>query len=118
MRVQPADPRDVPFLPSQGELYWINASIVWSGDRKPSRPVVVIEIPATIQGRIGVVTRTSQLDRKGIAHGAAPDAGLTKPGVFAEFHTVAAILWTPRNVGGPLGLLEEEVLSRIMDRFG
>ena len=37
-----AGPEDIPFLPVAGELYWVRTVILWSGDNKPTRPVVVI----------------------------------------------------------------------------
>jgi len=78
---------------------------------------VVIEVPASVEGRITVVTRTSQPVKKGIPHDPMPEIGLRKPGVFANLGSAPAVLWTPRNVQH-LGRLPEDVLSRVIERFG
>jgi mRNA-degrading endonuclease toxin of MazEF toxin-antitoxin module len=115
--VIPIDPLDEPFLPEIGDLCWANSEIFWSGDKKPTRPVVVIETPADGLGRIAVVKRTTDTTRKGVPHDPMPEVGLNKPGVFADFTSTEALLWTPRNVRR-LGKLSEEVLAKILERFG
>jgi hypothetical protein len=89
---------DVPFLPSIRQVYWINALIIFTGDREPNRPVVVGEVPALPHGMIRVVTRTSNTRAPGIPHDAAPELNLDKPGVFTRLAVVEQKLWTPRNV--------------------
>lgn len=111
------DPQDTPFLPVEGELYWVQTIILWSGDRKPTRPVVVIEVPKTIRGRVQVVTRTTDMSRLGVRHEAMPAAGLTKCGVFADLGSTEATLWTPRNALN-LGVLPSPVFCRVRERFG
>jgi hypothetical protein len=98
VHVNVADPRDQPFLPVLGDLYWVSTIILWSGDRKPTRPVVVIEVPPDLFGRIAVVTRTTDTTRKGVTHDPMPEIGLGKSGVFADYASTEAMLWTPRNV--------------------
>jgi hypothetical protein len=44
--VNPLDPLDQPFLPVLG-LFWVSTVILWSGDKKPTRPVVIIDVPPT-----------------------------------------------------------------------
>lgn len=112
-----SDPLGEPFIPIVGDLYWVTTRIFWSGDRKPTRPVVVIEVPSDGLGRIAVVTRTTDLARKGIPHDPVPELGLNRPGVFADFGSTEALLWTPRNVCR-LGSLANDVLTKIMERFG
>jgi hypothetical protein len=114
--VKPLDPLDQPFLPVLGDLYWVSTVILWSGDKKPTRPVVVIEVPSDLFGRIALVTRTSDTTRKGVAHDPMPEIGLAKPGVFADYASTEAILWTPRNVQR-LGALPAPVLANVLDRF-
>ncbi len=108
---------DDPFVPLVGELYWVNTQILWSGDREPTRPLVVIEVPSEGLGRIAVVTRTSDTTRKGVSHDPVPELGLNRPGVFADFGSTESVLWTPRNVRR-LGVLESEILAKVMERFG
>lgn len=112
-----SDPLDEPFLPGLGTLYWAHTIILWSGDRKLTRPVVVIEVPKDRFGRVMVVTRTSDTTRKGVQHDAMPGIGLSKPGVFVRLASTEASLWTPRNVQ-PLGALPDEVFAAVMGRFG
>ncbi|HEY7873839.1 MAG TPA: hypothetical protein VIG64_01835 [Actinomycetota bacterium] len=110
-------PLDEPFMPAVGDLYWLNTQILWSGDRKPTRPVVVIETPAEEPGRIAVVTRTTDTTRKGVPHDPVPELGLRRPGVFADFASTESLLWTLRNVRR-LGVLASDVLAKVMERFG
>lgn len=111
------DPLDRSFLPDVGDLYWVKSIIFWSGDRKPTRPVVVLESPPDRFGRILMVTRTSDTSRKGVFHDAMPEIGLTKPGVFRNLVSAAASVWTPRNVQH-LGSLPAATFDKIMDRLG
>jgi hypothetical protein len=115
--VTTTDPLDEPFLPVLGDLYWISTLILWSGDRKPTRPVVVVEVPPDGLGRIAVVTRTSDTARKGVPHEPMPELGLQKPGVFADYGSTEAVLWTPRNVRR-LGVLQSDILAKVKERFG
>jgi len=112
-----ADPLDEPFLPTIGDLYWVQTIILWSGDKKSRRPVVVIEAPRDRFGRVFMVTRTSDTTRKGVPHEAMPGIGLSKPGVFVRFASAEASLWTPRNVQR-LAPLPADVLAKVMGRFG
>jgi mRNA-degrading endonuclease toxin of MazEF toxin-antitoxin module len=111
------DPLDVPFLPAVGDLYWVETIIFWSGDWKPTRPVVVLESPSNRFGRIIMVTRTSDTARKGVFHDAMPEIGLSRPGVFRNLVSAAASVWTPRNVRR-LGQLPAATFDKIMDRLG
>src|SRR5437762_1175659 len=116
-RVITVDPLDEPFRPVPGDLYWVNTIITWSGDRKPTRPAVVIEAPVQGIGRIMMVSRTSDTTRKGVHHDAMPEIGLNKPGVFRTLTSTEASLWTPRNVQR-LGALPADVFNEIMKRYG
>jgi mRNA-degrading endonuclease toxin of MazEF toxin-antitoxin module len=111
------DAADGPFLPITAELYWVSTVILWGGDRKPTRPVVVIEAPLGRLTRIVVVTRTTDTTRKGVPHQAMPEIGLAKPGVFADLRSAESSLWTPRNARR-LGILPQEVFDDVMRRFG
>jgi len=44
-------------LPAVGELYQVDTLLFWGGDTKRSRPAVVVDVPRTAFGRIGLVTR-------------------------------------------------------------
>ena len=64
-----------PFLPRVQEAYWVDTTILPFEDAGGQREVVVLDVPATTTGTIGV---------------AVPPAGGRFP--------VQAILWTPANV--------------------
>ncbi|MGH3305987.1 MAG: hypothetical protein ACRDOK_30885 [Streptosporangiaceae bacterium] len=112
-----ADPEDVPFLPVEAEVYWVRTMILWSADKKPTRPVVVIEAPPTSLGRVLVVTRTTDVKRRGVPHDAMPEIGLSRCGVFADFGSAEATLWTRRNARR-LGILPASVFRQVLERFG
>ena len=50
-----------PYLPGVGEVYRVDPGIVGPARRGPGRPVsvLVVQVPATVNGRITVVTRTA-----------------------------------------------------------
>lgn len=64
-----------PFLPGAQEKYWVDATILPFDDTEDQRAVVVLDVPATTSGTIGVALRS---------------AGRRVP--------VQGILWTPANV--------------------
>ena len=63
-----------PFLPRVQEAYWVDATILPFGGAGHHQAVVVIDVPATTMGTIGVEV---------------PGAGRVP---------VQAVLWTPANV--------------------
>ena len=64
-----------PFLPRVQEAYWVDATILPFEAAGDQQAVVVLDVPATTSGTIGV---------------AVPPAGGRVP--------VQAVLWTPANV--------------------
>lgn len=64
-----------PYLPRVQEAYWVDASILPFTDAGGPQAVVVLDVPATTNGTIGVALRAGG--------GRLP---------------VQAILWTPANV--------------------
>lgn len=91
------DPADEPFLPTEDELYWVRTVILWGGDRKPTRPVVVIEEPSAATARITVVTRTSDTSRKGCFQSQLPaDHLITVPDAIPAKRNAAVIVKSPR----------------------
>jgi hypothetical protein len=105
-----------PFLPVVGEVYWVATEILDRRDEKPRRPAVVIKVPASLNGRVVVVTRTTDLDAPGVPHGASPELDLDVEGVFAQLRTAEARLWYKPNVEwlGPLGKF---LLEKVIEEF-
>lgn len=110
---------DDAYLPELGIVYWIRTRIYWSDyttkDPKEHRPVVVVELPTSPYGRIGIFTRTTKLCATGVPHGIAPELGLTKRGVFSRYVTVAQELWTRADTR-KIGPLDEITLRKVLDR--
>ena len=87
------------YLPMPGEVYWVDTAILSGYDKKPRRPVLVVELPHSSLGRITVVTRTSSRDRSpGVHSEANVSLGLNRPGTWGYERTADASLWTPSNV--------------------
>jgi hypothetical protein len=109
---------DVPYLPGVGEVYRVDPSIVHPGGGSRDRPVLVVEVPATVDGRITVVTRTRGRDRApGVAASGDPDLGSGEPGVWAHVRSVEGNLWTPSMVRFR-GTVDLGVLKAVREEFG
>jgi len=65
-----------PFLPRVDEAYWVDSTILPFADAASQRDVVVLDVPATTTGTIGVGLRGGPVRRL----------------------PVQGILWTPANV--------------------
>lgn len=108
---------DGPYAPEVGELYWIDTTILDAYDKRPRRPGLVVEVPADPNGRLTIVTRTTNIDRPGVYHDADPGLGLNRPGVFAYLRTAEAHLWTPELVTY-LDRVDAELLAQVLEEFG
>ncbi len=69
-----------PFLPKEGEVYWVRTLLYSSTDPAAARPAVVLLVPALASARIQLVTRTSG-SPAGVAHPADSSLGLEVAGV-------------------------------------
>jgi hypothetical protein len=106
-----------PYLPGVGEVYWINSAIIHPADVKLDRPVLVVLVPATVNGRITIVTRTSNQDRTpGVPSPEDPELGLNKPGVWGYLRSAEANLWTPSTVQYR-GTVDLTVLTAVRQEF-
>lgn len=109
---------DEPYLPSVGEVYWVYSTIIHPKDKKNDRPVLVVEVPVTLSGRITIVTRTSNEERTpGFPSPIDATLGLNKPGAWGYLRSAEANLWTPSMVQY-LGVVELSVLLGVRKVFG
>jgi mRNA-degrading endonuclease toxin of MazEF toxin-antitoxin module len=107
-----------PYLPGVGEVYRVDPSIVHPAGRGPDRPVLVVQVPATVNGRITVVVRTAGTGgAPGIASPADPDLRFDEPGAWEHLRSAEAQLWTPSMVRYR-GTVELAVLTAVREAFG
>lgn len=110
------------YLPNVGDVYLVSPRLLGSRDDRTSGdpdapvPVVVISVPALRAARIQVVVRSGDRLTAGVSHGAAPQLGLDRPGVWTNIVTVDKSMWTPANARWR-GPLERVVLSEVLERF-
>lgn len=106
-------------LPTYGHVFKVRGHIQDPTDKKADRlrPAVVVGVPVDLDGRIRIVTRTSNVERKGIASPPDPALGLDLPGVWGFYRSVDARLWLPPDVKH-VGILEADVLEKICKAFG
>jgi mRNA-degrading endonuclease toxin of MazEF toxin-antitoxin module len=122
LRLPPFDPPGPPFLPTEGEIYWVASLFYYSNDPAPARPAVVLEVPALASARIRIVTRTSKTVTKtgkpapGIKHLADAVLGLDRDGVFSDPTSVERFLWCPHHVK-LCGRLDEATWKAVQERF-
>jgi hypothetical protein len=108
-------PPGPPFLPTEGEVYWVRTLLYSSTDPAAARPAVVLQVPALASARIQLVTRTSE-SCPGVAHPAGDVPGLEVAGVFSDLEGVERSLWCPQNVS-LCGRLGEPVWTLVQERF-
>jgi hypothetical protein len=109
------DPPGPPFLPAEGDVYWIRTLLYSSTDPAPARPAVVLTVPALASARIQLVTRSSKRV-PGVAHAADAILDLDHDGVFSDLVSVERSAWCPQNIRR-CGRLEESVWQAVQDRF-
>lgn len=103
-----------PYLPEVGDVYWVATEILDAYDIEPRRPAVVVQVPESLNGRITVVTRTTQPGKPGVPHDPDPDLDLQKPGTFSYVRTAEARLWKRPHVEW-MGTLDEDVLKSVIE---
>ena len=100
-----------------GYVYMANSMLWQSSDPAPSRPVVVLAVPAATRREIGVVARTSDISRDGVLHTPDPVLGLDRRGVWADMRYIDKDRWRDGHVR-QLGPLDAAVFAEIQGRFG
>ena len=108
-------PPGAPFLPKEGEVYWVRTLLYSSADPAAARPAVVLQVPALASARSQLVTRTTEA-RPGVAHPADDVPGLEAAGVFADLVSVERSLWCPNNVY-LCGRLGEPVWTLVQEQY-
>jgi mRNA-degrading endonuclease toxin of MazEF toxin-antitoxin module len=105
-----------PYLPGVGEVYRVDASLVHPAGRGPDRPVLVVQVPATLNGRITLVARTAG-QAAGVASPRDPELGFDRPGSWAHLRSAEALLWMPSMVRYR-GTVDLAVLTAVREAFG
>ena len=74
-------------VPSVGDVYWVDTT-VYGGNKKPTRPVVVVRAPNDVLPDALVVTRTSMGEVRGshVKHPADLSLALDRDGAFAKHY--------------------------------
>ncbi len=102
--------------PAVQTVYWLDTTILPSGDPEDRRAAVVLTVPDSASGTVIVVSR-SGTDAFGVEHGADRRLGLSTPGRFSRRHPVPRPVWTSAHVS-PVGALDGETFAAVVDRFG
>ena len=103
-------------LPTFGEVYMVRGHIQIPTDKKWDRRAVVVGVPRNLDGRIRIVTRTSDLGRKGVPSAVDPALGFDLPGVWGYYRSVDARLWSAPDVTA-VGALHPAIVKEICRFF-
>ena len=92
-------------------VYWVDTTILPPGDPEEQRPVVVLDVPATVDGTVVVVARSGgrRLRRRAPRRRRWGSA----PGRFSRRHPVQGRLWTAAHVT-PVGPLDDGVWAAVV----
>jgi hypothetical protein len=104
-------------LPSVGDVLWVAGHIHDPQDKKAGRLSVVASVPKTVNGRITIITRTTNLRRPGVASPKGGRLRFTQPGVWGHRRTVEGHLWLPPDVGRTRGTLDKATLDAVLKYF-
>lgn len=104
-------------LPIFGEVYKVRGHIQIPTDKKWDRRAVVVGVPIDPDGRVRIVTRTSELKRKGVISPIDAELGFDLPGVWGHYRSVDARLWVPPDIAF-VGVLDPAVVKAICEFFG
>ena len=119
LRMPSFGPPEPAYLPNVGDVYLVSPQLLGSrgyDDVNGPVPVVVLAVSRHRHGRVTVVIRTGNRIAPGVSHGAAPQLGLPRPGVWTNVATVDKSLWTPHDARWR-GPLERVVLEEVRERF-
>jgi hypothetical protein len=104
-------------LPTVGEVYKVRGDVQIPSDKKWDRRAVVVGVPADVDGRVRIVTRTSDLQRSGVPSMKDFTLGFDLDGVWGYYRSVDARLWVPPSVTY-VGVLDVSVVKAIYKFFG
>jgi hypothetical protein len=107
---------DDPLVPAVQTVYWLDTTVIPSGDPEEQRAVVVVAAPDSLGGTVIVVSRSAS-DEFGVEHGADRRLGLSTPGRFSRRHPVPCQVWTSTNVTR-IGRLDDATFAAVLSRFG
>jgi hypothetical protein len=99
-------------LPTFGEVFKVAGNIQNPRDKKPTRRALVVGVPGDLDGRVRLVTRTSDVDRNGVPSPKDLAMGFDLDGVWGHYRSVDARLWVPPDVVY-VGVLDPEVVKEI-----
>lgn len=117
-------PRGVPHPTgkvSVGDVFWLDTFACYGGNKKPTRPGVVVRAPNPplfTDARFAV--RTSRDEATGVAHGPSPELNLDRPGVFPAHYVrpVDARFLSQSRYATFQGTLDSATLDRILRMLG
>jgi hypothetical protein len=104
-------------LPIFGEVYKVRGDIQIPTDKKWDRRAVVVGVPLDLDGRIRIVTRTSDEGRNGVPSPEDTPLGFNLPGVWGYYRSVEARLWVSPGVTY-VGVLDPAAMKAICTFFG
>jgi hypothetical protein len=104
-------------LPARGQVFKVLGAIQDPVDKKYNRRAVVVRVPRDVNGRITIITRTTNLKKRGVRSPIDVSKDLDEEGVWGHYRTVDARLWVAPDVQYICTLAPAEV-DEICDKFG
>jgi hypothetical protein len=85
-------------LPTRGQVFKVLGAIQDPVDKKYDRRAVVVRVPRDVNGRITIITRTTNTKRRGVYSPIDLSNDLDEEGVWGYYRTVDARLWVKPDV--------------------
>lgn len=104
-------------LPTVGEVYKVRGDVQIPSDKKWDRRAVVVGVPRDVDGRVRIVTRTSDVQRNGVPSANDPTLGFDLEGMWGYYRSVEVRLWVPPSIKY-VGVLDVTVVNAIFEFFG
>lgn len=110
-------------VPRVGDVYWVDTAGCYGGNKKPTRPVVVVRAAKPpLLTDVLIVARTSDCNPRAthVKHPQDPALGLRKPGAFVKTYrrSIDVRFFSMPKLTSYQGVLDDRYLEDVLKMVG